>query len=259
MYYKLAKPDGFDFYTGETINYRDNIGKVVKPPDANPKGKLCSTAFIHASEKPNQCFVGAKIPCSAYRVEGRPVLCDDDKCGFTKLRIVEEITDLDNLFGWNYSEACNPIHPLKLPKAEITKDDLALLSQWDSVWASVRAAVGDSVWDPVGDAVWASVWDSVWASVWDSVWDSVGDSVWASVRASVGDSVWASVRDSVRAYIGSLVPNTEKWKYIECKKGIYPFQSVVDLWKRGIVAAFDGKQWYLLSGKAIEIIWKGKV
>ena len=37
--------------------------------------------------------------------------------------------------------------------------------------------------------------DSVWASVRDSVWDSV----WDSVRASVGDSVWASVWDSVRA------------------------------------------------------------
>jgi len=42
------------------------------------------------------------------------------------------------------------------------------------------------VWDSVGASVRASVWDSVRASVGASVrasvWDSVGDSVWASVN-----------------------------------------------------------------------------
>ena len=46
------------------------------------------------------------------------------------------------------------VNPLMLPKIEkVTGNDIALLKQWDSVWASV--------------------WDSVWASVWDSVWASV--------------------------------------------------------------------------------------
>ena len=49
------------------------------------------------------------------------------------------------------------------------------------------------------------VGDSVRASVRDSVRDSVGDSVWASVRASVGDSVWASVWASVGASVGDSV------------------------------------------------------
>ena len=75
-------------------------------------------------------------------------------------------------------------------------------SVWDSVWDSVRASVGDSVWDSVWDSVRASVGDSVRASVGASVWDSVGASVWdsvgASVRASVVDSVWDSVGDSYK-------------------------------------------------------------
>jgi hypothetical protein len=87
----------------------------------------------------------------------------------------------------------------------------------DSVWASVRASVGasvgDSVWASVGASVGDSVRDSVWASVRASVGASVGDSVWASVGASVGDSVGASVRasvgasvwDSVRASVGASV------------------------------------------------------
>ena len=78
-------------------------------------------------------------------------------------------------------------------------------------------------------------------------WDSVGD--------SVGDSVWA--------YVGSLFPLSE-WKYIDYKnplfeKGKYPFQSVVDLWKLGLVPSWDGKVWRLHGGEKAEILWKGTV
>ena len=158
MYVKLARPDGFDFHTGNTINYRDNIGKTVKPPKANPKGRLCSSAFIHASVKPNDCFIGAKIPCSAYRVEGTPVITEFQKCGFVELKVLEEITNLDKLFGWNYTEVCSPIHPFKMPKKrKATPERLELLR----LWGSVRDSVRDSVWDSVR----GSVWDSVWAYI----------------------------------------------------------------------------------------------
>ena len=70
---------------------------------------------------------------------------------------------------------------------------------------------------------WASVWNSVGASVWDSVWDSVG------------------------AYIGSLF---NIWD------GDYKFQPAVDLWKRGLVASFDGKTWRLHSGKNAKIVYE---
>ena len=141
-YYKLAKPDGFDFYTGKTINYRENIGKIVKCPNGDSSKGLCSSGVIHASKNPNDCFVGAKIPCSAYLIEGRPVQEDKDKSGFLEMKVVEEITDLDKLFGWKYSEVINPYNPLnKLTKPN--KQDIDNLKKWasvgDSVWASVRA------------------------------------------------------------------------------------------------------------------------
>ncbi len=91
--YKLARPDGYDFYTGKTINYRENIGGVVKCPNPNPKLGTCSNGVMHASKNPNDCFVGAKIPCSAYLVEGKPRCGDKTKQGFTELRILEEILD----------------------------------------------------------------------------------------------------------------------------------------------------------------------
>jgi len=241
--YKLARTDGWDFYTGKTINYRDFIGKVVKCPNPNPKLGVCSRGVIHASKNSNDCFVGARIPCSAYRVEGKPACGDKTKWGFTELYILEEIKDLDALFGWQYSKAINPINPLSR-KVKPTKSDIALLKEW----ASVRASVGVSVWDSVR----ASVRVSVWVSVRDSVWASVGDSVWDSVGASVGDSVW----DSVGAYIGRLFPNIKEWKYIKHKKGVYPYQPVVDLWERGLVPSFDGSKWLLHSGKKADIVFE---
>jgi hypothetical protein len=168
------------------------------------------------------------------------------------------------IYTFNLEEARKPIHPFKIVlPSEITEEHLALLKQWDSVRDSdrdsVRASVGDSVWDSVRGSVWDSVRDSVrgsvWASVRGSVWASVRDSVWASVRDSVGDSVWA--------YVGSLFPLSE-WKYIDYKnplfeKGKYPFQSVVDLWKLGLVPSWDGKVWRLHGGEKAEILWKGTV
>uniref|UniRef100_A0A6M3LN66 Uncharacterized protein n=1 Tax=viral metagenome TaxID=1070528 RepID=A0A6M3LN66_9ZZZZ len=150
----------------------------------------------------------------------------------------------DVVYQFNVKEALHPVNPLKSRKGKPSKQDILLLKEWDSVGDSVWASVGASV----GDSVWASVGDSVWASVRDSVGDSVGDSVRASVRASVGDSV--------RAYIGSLFPNIETWKYIKHEQGKYPYQSCVDLWKRGLIPSFDGKAWRLHSGKNASIVFE---
>ena len=239
-FYKLARPDGFDFYTGKTINYRENVGKIVKCPNYNRNGKLCSDSFIHASREPNQCFIGATIPCSAYLVSGKLIKEDYNKCGFKQFNVIKELNP-EKLFKWNYPEACNPIHPFKIkPPKRITKKHLALLKNWESVRASV--------WDSVGASVWASVGDSVRESVRASVWDSVGASVWASVRASV----WA--------YIGSLFTSVIKeWKYIKHKTGEYPFQPAVDLWKMGLVPSYDGRKWRLHGHEDVRVLWEGEL
>jgi len=137
-------------------------------------------------------------------------------------------------------------------------------SVWDSVRASVRDSVGGSVWDSVGASVRASVWDSVLASVWDSVLDSVrasvrdsvGDSVRDYVRASFWDSVWDFVLDSVGAYISSYFTIGD-WKYAENKKGVNPFQCMIDLWNAGYVPSYDGNKWRLHTKEGI--VWEGKI
>ena len=51
-YAKLAQPDGWDFYTGRTVNYREAIGGKVVP--SAPLGNvLCGPGLLHASRNPN--------------------------------------------------------------------------------------------------------------------------------------------------------------------------------------------------------------
>ena len=224
-FYKLARPDGWDFYTGKTINYREALGTEVVCPKFDKDGALCSSAFIHASRVPEQCFIGAKIPCSAFEVSGMPVAEGSDKCGFEKLIVVCELNP-ERLFKWDYKGASSPTHPFSIPPP-------ARIRQWHK--ERLRQ--------------WASVWDSVGASVWDSV----GDSVRASVGASVGASVWAYVGWIFRAVVS-------KWKY--CEKipgGEYPFQPAVDLWMKGLVPSYDGKLWRLHGRESAEILWEGTV
>ena len=221
-FFKLAHPTGWDFYTFDgkkgTINYRENIGKRVVCPGYNRTGNLCSSMFIHASRKPNQCFIGASIPCSAYLVTGRPVREDADKCGFKSLRILEELKP-EELFTWNYKEACNPINPFQItPPPKISKKHIKLLRKWASVW------------------------------------DSVGDSVWASVGDSVGDSVWVYF-SSFFLLPRSSWKYTDKIK----RDTNNPFQPAIDLWEMGIVPSFDGEKWRLHGGKDGKVLWEGVI
>jgi len=278
QFFKIAKPDGWDFYTGKTINYRDNIGKIVRRKETG-EIRLCSSTAIHASRNPNQCFIGGSIPCSLYQVEGKPSIEDKSKCGFKQLRIIKEMNP-EKVFEWRYKEACNPVNPLKIKPPEITNKHIELLKQWvlvrnsvwDSVWDSVGHSVGhsgkdsakDSLWDSVGNLVGNSVWDSVGNSVGDlvkhSVGDSTWDSIWDSVRNSIWDSVGYSVWDLVWAYIGHMFfPVVKKWKYIDYKPREYPFQPAVDLWKMGLIPSFDGDICRLHGGEKAEILWEGKL
>jgi len=194
---------------------------------------------------------------------GRSVVNSEYKQGFEEQTIIRMlpktevrklIKEQSKTMDWDYYHACYPVNPLMINKPFDKEKVLKLLKEWDSVWDSVRDSVCASVLDSVLD----SVGDFVRVSVLDSVWDSVGYSVWVSVRgsvrASVWDSVWDSVGDSIYAYISSLFPNIKKWRGIEHKEGINPFQSGIDLWHMGLVPSFDGKVWRLHKGEKAEVV-----
>ena len=243
-YYKLARPNGFDFHTGNTVNYRNAIGGTVTAPDYLHTAR-CGHG-LHYCANPNDCFIGASIPCSAYEV--RPVgsrhkPIDGQKSKTETLAVLREITDLDTLFGWRYSEAINPINPLKINRGPVTPAEIDLLHQW----ASVANSVGDSIGDSLGD----SLGDSIGASVANSIWNSVANSIW--------NSIWNSIRNSVWAYIGSLFPNITHWKYVNHTPDVYPFQSAADLWRAGLLPSFDGRTWQLHAGLDAAIVYEERI
>jgi len=257
--YKLTQLDGTDFRSG-TINYAENIGKIIRVTDYDsPEFGVCGKG-IHASHNPNDCFIGAKIPCRAFKVQGiQRIAGNKKKTRYQAVKVLEEITDLDKLFGWKYTEVINPIRPFTIKPPKITDEHIDLLKQWVSVRASVVASVRASAWD----SVVASARDSVRASIWASAWASARDSVIASIEDSVDEdlgqgmiSVWYSLWAVAWAYIGSMFPNIEKWKYVDHKPGEYPFQSAVDLWKQGLVPSFNGSIWRLHSRDGV--VWEGK-
>ena len=197
-FYKLARPNGFDFHTGETINYRGAIGKTVRAPNFNAGGELCSDAFLHASRKPNQCFAGASIPCSAFVVRGTPILEDDRKAGFESLYIEKEV-DPASIFKWNYNAATNPINPFSVRPPKIAQQHILLLRGWATVGATVR------------DTVWATVRDTVWATIWDTVWTYAGSLFVPVVKQ------WKTqypFQDAVDLWYDGLVPSFdgETWR-----------------------------------------------
>lgn len=235
--YKLVRPDGTDFFSG-TVNYAENVGKIIRVKDCDPPEKCWVGKGIYASTNPIDSFkFDAKIPCRAFRVEGIGLLYeDDDEYRFKALRVKEEITDLNSLLRFNYTEAVSPLNPLLLPPTpDIGLREQTLLLRWGAVcssaWGPVRA---------VRSAAYAAVRDSVWNSIWYSVWPvcSVHTADWGLVKVSVRAAMWA--------YTGSLFPT----------RGTYPFQPAVDLWRQGIVPSFDGNTWRLHNGRDAKVVFE---
>ena len=235
-----------NYYYGEI---KEVIGKKFICDDFSKNEKECDKGFYATdidgliycmnNSKSNRIF--------EVEVGGRSKVFNEYKQRYEEQTIVRMLSENEvrqlireqsDKMDWDYYHACYPVNPLELDIPFNKDKALKLLKEWASAWDSVRA----SAWASVGDSVWDSVGDSVGDSVQDSVWDSV----WYSVRDSVWDSVWA--------YISSLFPNIKKWKYIEHKEGVNPFQSSIDLWHMGLVPSFDGEVWRLHKGKKAEVV-----
>jgi len=229
-----SKGDGEPIYFDWSLRKKVLAGEIkVESPDSHTS---IATYFGYKGEKEDKLNKYEYNPLTKeFTVDQTNTT--DDKCLIEKwVKGVDFRTIVPHLNLYSIK------NPLETKAKKVSKKDLQLLKEWASVWDSVV----DSVWDSVGDSVGASVGASVWDSVWASVWASVGASVW--------DSVW----DSVWAYTSSFL-NIEKWKYVEHEKGVNPFQSCIDLYKRGLVPSFDGKLWRLHATTKAKIVWQGTV
>ena len=259
-YYKTVRRDLKSWYG----NVQYEVGREVSVP-AVRKPKLCTDTVLHASEKPLDALKYAgKLDCTLLEVSGDEVVQGYDKSGFFSLSVVREIPDSekDALYGFSYNEAIHPVNPCKI-KCKPTKKDRENLKQWAFVSDSIGASIEAPVWKSVRTSISASATASVGHSVWGSVRDFIWRSVWGSVRSSVRNFAWGSVEDSIEdfiwIYIGSLFPAIDKWAYIDHKKGDYPLQPGVDLWKRGFIPIHVNGKWklyHLVVGKPAEPVWE---
>ena len=244
-------------------------------PDFDLGDAECSNGFyatpidgLHYAYRPGRRVFVAEV-------RGQSRIFDCMKQRYEDIMLTDELTtdqikqmaiDAEQRVGYRLSEVLFPVNPMLLPITTPTAADLILLKQWASVRDGaercVRASVGDSLWNSMGSRVctsaWASVLDGAGDNVGSRVWDSMGDGARDSAWSRVWDNVRDSVGDSVGAYIGSLFPTVTKWEYVNHTPGVYPFQSAVDLWRRGLVPSYSGGVWRLHSGAQAEIVWEEK-
>jgi len=264
--YTLTKLDGTDFYSGK-INFAENIGKVVRISDCDWSGyeedDVIFALGIKAAHNPNDCLVGGRIPCRAFRVKGvQRIAGDKTKTHYQAVKVLEEITDLDSLFGWKYSEAMNPVNPFEIKPPKINDSHIGLLGQWaliqDLIWDLNEFSIKASILHTAVNVIDSSILYSLERIIYDEVWEPILRSVEAEAEDWIKVLLLNSIRYAVWAYIGSLFPNIKKWKYINHKPGVHPFQCAVTLWKQGLVPSFDGETWRLHGGEKARVLWEGK-
>ena len=117
----------------------------------------CSDGF-YATDADGIIYSLNKHPdCRVYEVEvgGKEKIFDAYKQRYSEATFIRRLSDEDtraiikqqsDKMDWNYYEACFPIDPRKINVLFDREKSLSLLRAWDSVWASVRDSVGDSVW-----------------------------------------------------------------------------------------------------------------
>ena len=139
------------------FNWKQRKKILAKDPEFNK----VETADSHSSISSFYGFIGAKADkVNKYEYNPLTGLFEKDQINTTDdsaliekwCRTVDFKTIVEPLI---IKKIFNPLTDIKAKK--VTKKDIELLKEWDSVGDSV----GDSVWASVGDSVRASVGDSV--------------------------------------------------------------------------------------------------
>lgn len=245
-------------------NLQYEVGKEISLPVVK-EPQLCTNTVLHASETPLDALQYAiALDCALLEVSGDEVVHGDNQSGFFSLSVIREIPDSekDSLYGFSYNEAIHPINPCEITSG-LAERDKENLKQWASVSDSVWAYARDLFNDPVRGLVVDSVMDSIAESVSNSIWSSFRISFRGFTSNSIRNSIGDSINDSFRAYVGSLFPTVGFYVYLarlDNTKVKYPFQSGVELWKRGFIPIRLNKKWNLyhpIKGKPAKLVWRG--
>src|SRR3990167_6699408 len=124
-YYKLTTHDGWDLFTGSTVNYRAACGAGVPlhcPTEPSSSGPaLCQPGVLHASLTPRATFSGLDRErqgldrLALWEVVGDPVVDDGRTVGFRALLVVRELPLIATVWGAGYHERIAWVHDELIP------------------------------------------------------------------------------------------------------------------------------------------------
>ena len=116
-YFKVVQPNLASFADD---NFKYRIGRARLAPKVTGTRELCSYGLLHASPTPEQAARYGRWPYRLLEVEGTPEIVEDDKCGFRRLEVVQELDVA-----------------LETADVVLMRDDLRALPR--AVWLSRRA------------------------------------------------------------------------------------------------------------------------
>ena len=188
QYYKVARPDGFDFHTANTINYRENIGKTVSVPNKTKSKELCSSDVLHASELFFDALGYGQLPCSIYIVKGNAVSTQSDKVGFKKLKILREI----NIENWQSAYHKFMIWMLEDLKNNFDneKEKQVAVSINQTIKVFTDALKTGKIDKSAVSAAWSVAWSAAWsaeaaARSAESAWSV--EAAWSAKKKQLSD------------------------------------------------------------------------
>lgn len=198
-YYKAARPDGTDFYSGRVL--WDRVGEIVEHPDPGSTGGEDAKGYLSVSVSPTDC-TGMEWPCRLFVVEPvEGVLVWEPTPGLPSKRASRAWRVLRELPAY---EALGP------NGAEVAAflDLLPTLTsaQWDAAWVAAWGAARDATRDAARGATWDAAWGAARdaardaargaarGATWDATWDVARDAAW---DAAWGAALALLVRDLI--------------------------------------------------------------
>ena len=182
-YWKAARPDGTDFWTG-TVRWLPRTplkrSRIVRHPSSTCAVRGDHSTSLAVSTDPTKLH-GAGWPMRLCRVEPVEdvIVTDTYKRQSLAWRVVEEV-DPAIRFGQQ-----GPHVVALIARARV------LTAGWDAAW--------DAAWAAAWDAAWDAAWAAAWAAAWDAAWAAARDAAWAAAYHAARDAAVALV---VRDLIG---------------------------------------------------------
>ncbi len=270
-YIKVAREDGWDIFTGNSVNYRASIGSTVFPKGQWTSGRCGGEGLLYAIDARSWeeaiSHIRGQWPFSLFKVKGRPVVTEYGlESGFLELQVVEEIDVLSMLpFP---RERLGKIEPFKKVVTKINDDIMEKYRQFQkvkdlivpSVWNTVPAIRDESLlariiipylgrsYKLISQRVNLETFPTIWAKPYRTNFPYTHET----------EIMLSSIARLAYAHYGWIVEQgIHDWEFVDRIDGEYPFQCVIDLLHSGVVPSFDGKQWRIsaFDGTRVKTLW----